>query len=94
MPQGDVYGQRTHGQQRDDEQYEQEGVLGYGHGIDGHAAHDEEQGNEESVADAIELAFEPLIATGKQEAQHEARGEGTKHDVEVEQGRHHEEADE
>ena len=38
--------------------------------------------------------LEPPVTTGYEKPENEARGEGAEHDVEVEQGRHHDEADE
>ena len=82
---GDVHRYRADQHEHDDERDEQRGPPGDGAHVDRGSRYHEEDGNEESVADAFQFHFQRLAAVGDDVAQDEARGERAEHRVKVKQ---------
>ena len=81
-------GHGAYQKQRADEQDEQKRVLAHAGEVDLRAGNDEEHGDEEPVADCVELRFKLMVAFGDDVAQNEAGGERAEHDIEAEHGRY------
>ena len=86
-PHGDGDGHGTDHEQRHDKACEHQRIGGNGGEVDLSARHAKEDRNQKAVRQALELAFERMVALGDDKAQDKARGKGAKHDVEVENRR-------
>ena len=86
-------GQRAHEQQKEDEQPQKLRLGSDGPHVHLRPGRHEEQRHEETVGDGVVLHLHGLVALRNEIAQDEAGGEGTEHDIQIEDGRNSRQAD-